>query len=74
MKPWMDKALISVIGLTVMFIMAMSAKEQILSGKNDFAPLYNGTQLLGSPFLPHFQFDVLHPDLPAAFSVFIHRG
>ncbi len=23
---------------------------------------------------PHFQFDVLHPDLPAAFSVFIHRG
>ncbi len=51
MKPWMDKALISVIGLTVMFIMAMSAKEQILSGKNDFAPLYNGTQLLGSPFL-----------------------
>ena len=26
------------------------------------------------PFYPHFQFDVLHPDLPAAFSVFIHRG
>ena len=25
-------------------------------------------------FIPHFQFDVLHPDLPAAFSVFIHRG
>ena len=26
------------------------------------------------PLSPHFQFDVLHPDLPAAFSVFIHRG
>ena len=51
MKPWMDKALISVIGLTLMFVMAMSAKEEILSGKNDFAPLYNGTQLLGSPHL-----------------------
>ena len=51
MKPWMDRALISVIGLTLMFAMAMSAKEEILSGKNDFAPLYNGTQLLGSTHL-----------------------
>ena len=29
---------------------------------------------IGAPIDPHFQFDVLHPDLPAAFSVFIHRG
>jgi hypothetical protein len=39
----MDKALISVIGLTLMSLMAISAKEKILLGKNDFAPLYKGT-------------------------------
>ena len=30
--------------------------------------------LVDKYLIPHFQFDVLHPDLPAAFSVFIHRG
>ncbi|HUG81253.1 MAG TPA: glycosyltransferase family 87 protein [Bryobacterales bacterium] len=51
MNRWVDKAIISAVGLTLMFIMGMSGKDVILSGKNDFAPLYNGTQLLGTPYL-----------------------
>ena len=51
MNRWVDKAIISAVGLTLMFIMGMSGKDAILSGKNDFAPLYNATQLLGTPHL-----------------------
>ena len=41
-------------------------------GSRKFEPW--GDALRWALFGPHFQFDVLHPDLPAAFSVFIHRG
>ncbi len=51
MNRWVDKAIVSAVGLTLMFMMGMSGKDVILSGKNDFAPLYNGTQLLGTPYL-----------------------
>ena len=42
-----------------------------LYGSVLYPDVYPGVDFL---FHPHFQFDVLHPDLPAAFSVFIHRG
>ena len=47
-------------------ILLVSSASDINIGIRHVLPMY--------PFLPHFQFDVLHPDLPAAFSVFIHRG
>lgn len=65
MKPWIDKAIVSLIGLTLMFVMGMGAKDAILSGKNDFAPIYNGTQLLGTPDLYNAErnYDLLEKNL-----------
>jgi hypothetical protein len=51
MKSWLDKAILSLIGLTFMVMMAWGSRDLVFTGKNDFAPLYNATQLLGTPYL-----------------------
>ena len=48
--------------------------KQAVSGKGYFMGEFTGLEATIKDSSPHFQFDVLHPDLPAAFSVFIHRG
>ncbi len=51
MKRWLDKAILSLIGLTFMVMIALGSRDLVFTGKNDFAPLYNATQLLGTPYL-----------------------
>ncbi len=51
MKRWLDKAILSFIGLTFMVMMAWGSRDLVFTGKNDFAPLYNATHLLGTPHL-----------------------
>jgi hypothetical protein len=51
MTRWLDKAILCLVGLTFMGMMAYGARDQVFTGANDFLPLYNGTQLLGTPHL-----------------------
>ena len=54
MNPWLERVVLSLVGLTFMAMMAYANRELTFTGKNDFAPLYNGTQLLGTPYLYSF--------------------
>jgi hypothetical protein len=51
MTRWLDKAILCLVALTFMGMMAYGSRDQVFTGANDFLPLYNGTQLLGTPHL-----------------------